>query len=129
MKNYKNGTHYLKSEHFNSTSKNIVICILNDFLKQELKNDECIRINCEDNWYDYKIKIYEEDKCIDDCTLTKYQFEYEYRCYSSCFIDTYNNNNYKSEKCHPDCEECDKANTTFSANCKTCKSSDKYLYF
>ena len=128
LKNYKSGNYYLKSEHFNSTPKNLVICTLNDLLKQEFKNNECIRFNCEENWYDYKTKIYEEDKCIDDCTLTNYPFEFEYKCYSSCFIGTYNNN-YKCEKCHPDCGECDEANTTFSTNCETCKLSDKYLYF
>ena len=128
LKNYKIGSsYYLKEHHFRGTSINLVICTLSEALKQEINTNQCINNNCGENWYEYKPKIYEENKCTNDCTLTKYQFEYEYKCYSNCLIGTYNNN-YKCKKCHPDCKECDKANTTITTNCKTCISENKYLY-
>ena len=130
LKNYKNNGYYLKSNHFQDTVKNIVFCTLNDNLIQELNldNNECIKNNCEENWYEYKSKIYENDKCTDNCTSTIYQFEYNYKCYPSCLIGTFNNN-YKCENCHPDCLKCEKTNTTITSNCQICKSKDKYLYF
>ena len=128
LKNYKDGTHYLKKNSFQGTSKNVVICTLNERLKQEINNDECIKNNCEKNWYEYKSKLYENDRCIDNCTLILYQYEYNYKCISSCLIGTYNNN-YKCENCHPDCKECEEANTTMNTNCITCIDENKYLYF
>jgi surface protein len=126
--NYKNGNYHFTKDTFKETIKNLVIYSVNTNLKNELKDNNCIKVNSEENWYEKRAKITKDDICTDDCKLTEYQFEYKYKCYSNCPIGTYNNN-YKCEDCHPDCNECEEANTTFSSNCKTCKYENKFLYF
>ena len=59
--------------------------------------------------------------------MVKYKFEYESKCYEECPIGTYNNSNF-CEKCHLDCRTCDRKYEINNTNCKSCSSSDKYLY-
>ena len=65
-------------------SKNIAVCLENSELIDKIKGDDCNIFDCSDNWYKVKKKIYEDDKCIDNCTITNYKFEYKYKCYSNC---------------------------------------------
>ena len=82
--NYKDGTYNLKISHFQNSSKNIVICSSNNILIQEIDGDRCIRNNCEENWYDYKTKIYGNNECTDDCSTTSFKYEFKKQCYKKC---------------------------------------------
>ena len=113
---------------FKDTSKNLVICTENANLTSIINNDECHIVNCLDNWYESRKKINIDDGCcIDNCNMTNNKYEYEYKCYSNCISGTYNNN-FKCEKCHPDCIECNGPYTNNNTNCISCNSSDKFLY-
>ena len=78
FKNYKNGTYNLNISHFQSISKNLVICTSNEKLNQEIENDKCIINNCEENWYNFKAKInINNNECTDDCTKTPFKYEFK----------------------------------------------------
>ena len=66
--------------------------------------------------------------CTEDCKLTNYHYEYDYKCYQSCVSGTYNNN-YICEDCHTSCKECEGPYTSENSNCKICKSSVKILNY
>ena len=78
---------------FNRTSKYLVICTKNQALIDILEPDECISISCEDNWYDYKVKInLENNSCTKNCTLTNFKYEYNFKCLQRCLKGTYDYN-------------------------------------
>ena len=125
FKNY-NSDKTLDSNFFKGTPKNFVLCTESDYLINIIENPECTIVNCDDNWNDFRKKININDgNCIDDCTKTEYQYEYNFKCFQNCLNGTYNNN-YICEDCHPDCRECEGPNNT---NCISCSSSDKFLKF
>ena len=117
----------IETNFFVGTSKNLVVCTNNSNLIDIIENYECITINCFDNWYDYKKKINtENNSCTNNCSLTNYKYEFEYKCYPKCLNGTYNNG-YKCEQCHPDCEECEGPPAINNTNCKICSLHDKFL--
>ena len=108
----------------------MIICSNHDFITNIVSNNNCIEIDCSDNWQS-KIKRFntENNECITtDCQRINYKYEYLYKCYDKCPDGTYNNN-YKCEKCHPDCKLCDKSPEINNSNCKLCSSSSKFLKF
>ncbi len=46
----------------------------NQSLIDKIKNSDCNIFDCSDNAYELKKKIYENNKCVDDCLLTDYKF-------------------------------------------------------
>lgn len=87
----------------------------------------CNIVDCSDNWRNNRKKInIESNSCTDNCTLTNYKYEYNYKCYQKCPKGTYNNN-YKCFNCHPDCKECEGQYTLNNTNCTSCSSSYKVL--
>ena len=79
------------------------------------------------NIFRKKINI-EDNSCTDNCSLTNYKYEYNYKCYHNCLSGTYNND-YKCEDCHPDCKECEGSYTLNNTNCISCSSPNKVLKF
>ena len=100
----------------------------NEELIDKIKSNDCNTFDCSDNPYKLKKKIYENNKCIDNCLSTEFKYEYKFGCISYCLNETYNNN-YICEDCHKDCKECDGPYTINKSNCLSCVSEDKYLYF
>ena len=129
IKNYKPSNSLGGQYLFNDSPKNLVVCTEDVDLIDTIKNHECNIVNCSDNWYEYRKKIYADNgSCIEECNLTNYRYEFNSKCYSNCIKGTYNNN-YKCEKCHSDCEECEGPFSLGDTNCTICSSHDKYLYF
>ena len=127
LKNFKSSK-TLDQNFLKGTPKNLVIQTNNEMIINIIKNIDCNKYIRDDNWYQYIKKINTENNiCSDDCFLTNYKYEYDFKCYPSCFNSTYNNS-YKCENCHPDCLECEGPYTSNSSNCKICHSSDLYLY-
>ena len=90
--------------YFLYETRNMIICSNSDFITNIVGDNNCIEIDCSDNWQS-KIKRFntENNECITtDCQSINYKYEYLYKCYDKCPDGTYNNN-YKCEKCHPDC--------------------------
>ena len=69
----------------------------------------------------------ENDCFVENCEITNYKYEYNYKCYPECFNRTFNNN-YICEDCHEDCKVCEGLYTNNNSNCKECISKEKYLY-
>ena len=87
--NYKNGTYDLNISHFQNTSKYLVICTSNNKLNQEIENAQCIVNNSEENWYQYKPKILDSDRCIVYCNKSlPFKYEFKKQCYKACPQDT-----------------------------------------
>ena len=58
------------SYYFNESLKNLVVCTEEKDLIDIIENHECNIVNCLDDWYNYRKKINEEDKCVNchyDC--------------------------------------------------------------
>ena len=108
------------------TAKNLVICSYES--KIIAKTTGCRIINCSINWREAQKKIYTKNKsCIDSCSLVD-QYDYNSICGDDCPKGTYkNNNNYKCEKCHPDCSKCEEKPSLNNSNCKSCLFPNKYL--
>ena len=117
-------------DYFLEGTRNMIICSNHDVIKNIARDNNCINIDCSENWQS-KIKRFntENNECITtDCQRINYKYEYLYKCYDKCPDGTYNNN-YKCEKCHPDCKLCDKPADINNSNCKSCSSSSKFLKF
>ena len=84
FKNYKSSSYGLKKEHFQTCSNDIVICTLNDKLNQEIKGDQLIGNNIAQHWNKYKVKLYDNDKCTDECKFTTFRYEFKNQCYKKC---------------------------------------------
>ena len=128
IKNFKPKSNINKYQFFNDCPITIVICMNDETLIDKIKSNDCNTFSCLDNWYELKKKIYENNQCTDNCSLTNYIYEYKFKCISSCPNGTYNNN-YICENCHEDCKECDGPYTINNTNCISCLSENKYLYF
>ena len=131
LKNF-NEIHFQKNNNiFYNVPDNIVICVNNvnyDTISQIFDNS-CFNISCSYDWNSHKKKIIlETNSCTDDCTLTNYKYEYNYKCYQTCISGTYNNN-YKCIDCYQDCKECEGPYTLNNTNCISCASPDKVLKF
>ena len=127
IKNFKPKNNNTKYNFFEDCPINIAICMNDAALIDKIKSNECNIFDCSDNAYKFRKKIYENDKCTDDCLLTDYKYEYKFKCYSYCLGGTYNNN-YICEDCHEDCDECDGPYTINNSNCISCLGREKYLY-
>ena len=90
---YKDVIYNLKVNHFQDTSDNIVICTLNKKLNQEIDNNIIYRNNIAQYWYKYNKKLYDNNKCTDDCTSTSFKFEFQKICYKKCQQGTINRKN------------------------------------
>ena len=125
LENYKPNNSLQNYYLFEGSSKNLVFCIKNAELADNIiLNNECNVVNCLGNWNEFRKKINTENgSCTNDCYLTNYKYEYNYKCYPKCSNGTYNNN-YKCEKCHPECRECDGPGNN---NCMSCTENDKFL--
>ena len=80
--------HEAIEQMISNTTKNLVICINNDNITQELKNNisskYCPTFDCSEIYYLKQKKLIEEnDSCIASCNLTKYIYEYENKCYNT----------------------------------------------
>ena len=97
IKNYQPSKNVETYYFFKNCSKNLVVCTEDETLKNIIKSHEGNVVNCFDNWYDYRKKINPENgEFVDNCSLTNYKYEYNYKCYPNCLSGTYNNN-YKCE--------------------------------
>ena len=128
IKNYQPSNNFESYYLFSDSPKNLVVCTKDETLVNIIKAHEYNVVNCEDDWYNYRNIIDNENNCIESCTKTSYKYEYRKKCYQSCLNRTYNNN-YICEDCHPDCKECEGPFTINNSNCLSCLSQDKYLYF
>ena len=131
IKNLISPENKIKNGFFDGTQNNLIICIDND--KEHLINkaiiSNCTIINCLEFFTNHSYKINTENGCfVEDCLLTNYKYEYNYKCYQKCINRTYNNN-YTCENCHSDCEECYGQYTDSNTNCKSCISNEKYLNY
>ena len=131
IKNLISPENKIKNGFFDGTQNNLIICIDHD--KEHLINDaiisNCTIINCLEDFTNHTYKINTENGCfVEDCILTNYKYEYNYKCYPKCLISTYNNN-YTCENCHSDCEECYGKYTDNNTNCISCISKEKYLNY
>ena len=104
---------------FNDTVRNLVICTINDEIKRADK-PECSIIYCGKNWREKQKRIY-NDICYDNCSIIE-KYEYNYSCHESCPNGTYNNN-FKCDKCEPNCLLCNQPNF-----CILCNESYHNLY-
>ena len=91
LKNYKKNDK-LNINFFNGVPQKFSICIEDDELINRIKNFESYEVEIK------KINT-EDNTCIDNCTLTNYKYEYNYKCYEKCPESTYNNN-FKCINCH-----------------------------
>ena len=71
-------------------------------------------------YYKYRINT-ENDTCVINCSLTNYQYEYNFKCYSECPNQTYNDN-FICKDCHPNCETCQIGHNEKYHNCNSCKN-------
>ena len=130
IKNYRPSSSG-RTYFFSECQKNLVVCTEDQELSNIIENYEsaCNIVNCNENWYEFKKKINNDDgECIEDCNmLDNNKFEYKFKCYPNCPDGTYNNN-YKCEDCHQDCKECYGPSSLNNNNCSSCKSIDKFLY-
>ena len=126
LKNYKDCDHDLTITNFQSTSTNLVICTLNTKLNQILENDPCIINNCEENWYIYKTKIFNNNECTNDCKSISYKYEFKNQCYRKCpegTIKRENDNNLNKFNlnnkyfCKPECNKKEPFEMVFEQQC------------
>ena len=74
----------------NSISPNLIFCVGDEFydiIKSQIEEQDCIiRVrNCINNWSIKPYKIIDgSNKCIEQCNMTEYKYEYENKCYLSC---------------------------------------------
>ena len=87
---------------FNGTAKNLVICTIDDILKNEIQ-PECNIIDCNDNWREKQKKII-NDICYDNCSSLN-NYDYNGKCYDYCPNGTYNDN-YICKECDQTCLIC-----------------------
>ena len=126
--------HYCPSgnvNYFFSGSKNIAFCHDCYYTKPLFERHGCALYDCSTNWRKTQKKInLANNACVNDCSETSNnKYLYLSKCYVTCPVGTYNNNNYECEVCHQDCKACDKKAEVGSTNCKSCKWPDKYLKY
>ena len=109
LKNYKNGRHDMKISHFQTCSNNIVICTLNYKLNQEINDVQYISNNIAQNYYKYNEKLFDNNKCTEDCKSTSFKYEFKNQCYNKCpegTIKRENDNNLNDKYfCKPICNK------------------------
>ena len=128
LKNFKINNN-MDINFFKGTPINFVVCTENEKLINVRNNPECNIVDCTDNWNANRKRVNTKDNsCINDCTLTNYKYEYNYKCYLTCLNGTYNSN-YKCYDCHQDCRECTGNYTLNNTNCISCSSPEKVLKF
>ena len=128
IKNYIPKSNSQTYKFFDNSPKNIVICLENHNMINNIRSDQCNLFDCTDNLDKLRKKISSKGECIDNCSLTENKYEYNFKCYPNCLNGTYNNN-YKCENCHEDCEICDGPFTINNTNCISCSDKNKFLYF
>ena len=119
IKNFKSLNNNNNYNFLSDCPINIAVCIENETLIDKVKNNDCYSFDCSDNAYKLRKKIYNINKCTDNCSLTNYKFEYEFKCRSDCPSGTYINKSI-CENCHEDCKKCDGPYTTNNTNCISC---------
>ena len=108
----------------------LVVCTESPVLEGIVPKSDCASLSCSENWREYQKKVnLETGSCVDNCIQVNYKYDYLSKCYESCPNGTYEINDFKCEKCHPDCETCEAGPTLSSSNCKSCLSPEKYLQF
>ena len=56
----------------------------NEELIDKIRSNDCNIFDCTNGANEVRKKIYENDKCTDDCSTTEYNYEYKFKCYDDC---------------------------------------------
>ena len=101
LKNFKPNNTFETNYLFKNTSKLLAFCIENkELVNRLLLNDNCLTYSCSENLNEIKKKLITEDgSCTNSCIITNYKFEYNYKCYKECPLNSTERNN--SEELEP----------------------------
>ena len=84
IKNYIPKNNEDNYNFFNDCPINIIICLGNEELIDKIRSNDCNIFDCTNGANEVRKKIYENDKCTNDCLLTDYNYEYKFKCYDDC---------------------------------------------
>ena len=83
---------------FSLTKMNLVVCTNDRIIISKVIENECAYIDCSDNWKENRKKIiFENNKCVNSCSLVFDTFEYDSKCYKNCPNGTNRYINFDSE--------------------------------
>ncbi len=70
---------------FLNTKINLVVCTTDQFLISLIEENNCLNIDCSENWGNKRKRIIvENNTCVDNCSLVQNTFEYDFKCYRDC---------------------------------------------
>ena len=98
IKNFATSTNAIIDNIFKGISKNIILCNKNNAFNKLITSYEYKIVKCSEEWGVYKnnISVNENNKCINDCLLSKIE-DYS-KCYQICsYYFYFNKSTYKYE--------------------------------